>query len=389
MENLLSDTILLVAVSLAAIILCRFANLSPIIGYIFAGLILGPNVLALISETHNIIFLAELGIVFLMFMVGLHFSLPTIIDSRRIVFLGGGLQVVICILFPLVVTLLLGVSVTEAIIISGALAMSSTALVLKQISDQNELNTVHGRSSLGILLFQDLATLPFLIAIAASAQKGNMPVYDIFWGITRAIFLFIILYFIGHFVLTRFVEWVVNTKSTELRLLTILSIIFGASYIAHIAGASLPIGAFLAGMVVGETNFKQEIENDIRLFREVLLGLFFFTVGMTLSPLIIVNHIVPILIMILFLVIGKIIIITLILKSIGRNFNNSLRSAFCLSQGGEFGLLIATVANDHNVLNNYFAQGLISAIVISMVIAPLIIKYNKKLSSLTLSAIKN
>lgn len=389
MENLLSNTILLVVVCLAAIILCRFANLSPIIGYIFAGLILGPNVLALISESHNIIFLAELGIVLLMFMVGLHFSLPAIINSSHIVFLGGGLQVSVCILFPLVVSLLIGVSFSEAIIISGALAMSSTALVLKQISDQDELQTIHGRSSLGILLFQDLATLPFLIAIAASAQQGTTPLYNIFWGITRATFLFIVLYLIGHFVLTRFVEWVVNTKSTELRLLTILSIIFGAAYIAHIAGASLPIGAFLAGMIVGETNFKQEIENDIRPFREVLLGLFFFTVGMTLSPFIILNQIIPILIMVIYLVIGKIVIVTLILKSIGRNFNNSLRSGICLSQGGEFGLLIATVANEQNVLNNHFAQGLISAIVISMVISPLFIKYNKKLSSRILSAINN
>lgn len=389
MENLFLKTVLLLVVSLAAVILCRFAKLSPIIGYIFAGFVLGPNVLALISETHDIIFLAELGIVFLMFMVGLHFSLPTMINSRHIVFLGGGLQVLVCMLLPLAATLLLGLSFIEAIMLSGALAMSSTALVLKQLSDQGELSTTPGRSTIGILLFQDLATLPFLIAIAAIAQKGSMPIYDILWGLTRAALLFVILYIVGRFVLTRFVKWVINTKSTELRLLTILTIILGAAYIAHVSGASLPIGAFLAGMVISETSFKHEIEDDIRPFREVLLGLFFFTVGMTLNPLIIVNQIVPLIIMVFYLVVGKIFIITWILKSIGRGYSDSLRSGFCLSQGGEFGLLIATVANDHNILSNHYAQGLITAIILSMLIAPLIIKYNKKLSVMAYSVINN
>ena len=387
MEHLLINTVILLFGSVTAIVLCRLVGLSPIIGYIAAGLILGPHAVGLISESQNIIFLAELGVVFLMFMVGLEFSLPAMIAARHNVFLGGGLQMLLCMVFPLVVSLLLGFSVIEAFLLSGALAMSSTALVLKQLSEQKELNTIFGRSVLGILLFQDLASLPFLVVITALGLKGDVPLLDVLYGITRAVLLFGILYVTGRFLLTRFVGWVVSTKSSDLRILTILSIIFGAAFTVHAAGASLPIGAFLAGMIISETNFKHEIEEDIRPFREVLLGLFFVTVGMTLNPLIISNQIVPILIMTAFLLIGKVFIITLLLRLIGRSSFDSLSSALCLSQGGEFGLLIATLASGQAVLPDYLAQGLTSAIVLSMVLASQIISHKTKLAVLLLRVI--
>ena len=381
MDQLLTHSVIMLGAATAAIWGLRFFAISPIVGYLLAGLVIGPFGLGLVGESEGLAFMGELGIVFLMFVVGLEFSLPAILDARRAVFLGGGLQVLVTTILFYGGLVLLGVPPLGAFLGAAALAMSSTALVLKSLAENGQLRTAFGRDTVGILLFQDIATIPLLVLIAALAQSGGAEAGDLAMALARAAGLFLVLYLIGRFVLSGLVSHVIALNCIELRLLLILLIIMAAAWLAHAAGASLPLGAFLAGMIIGETKFKHDIETDIRPFRDILLGIFFITVGMQFDFAVIPDRIGVILLALLGLLAIKVLLITALLRLIGKPRQEALQTAITLGQGGEFGLLIMSLANKGNIIPASLAEAVIIAIIISMLMAPFIIRNSENLGT--------
>lgn len=407
MTELLSIVVVLLAAALVVTFVLHRLKAPTLIGYIVTGVLLGPTGLGLLQASPSLDLLAEIGVAFLMFYVGLEFSLPVLLASRRAVFGIGGAQVVLTGALGAFVGYMLGLAIFPAFLVGGAVAMSSTAITIRQLTDQGELDAPHGRTSVGTLLFQDIATLPFLVLIAVLGvgTHGNdhRETGDVsgvasevaeaisglglgIWGelgirLLMAGLAFALVLLVGRRVLVRAVAFVHATKSRELFMLAMLLIVLGAAYGAHEIGLSPPLGAFLAGMILGETDFKKDAETDIRPFRDVLLGLFFVSVGLQVDALLILGSGFIVIAVLAGLIAGKALILFAIACLFGQKMEVAMRTAIILAHGGEFGLLILTLALAQGVVPPAIGQPLIGAILLSMIFAPVLIKANRRLSA--------
>lgn len=376
-EPLLLEALVIVLSCFAVVTILVHLGISPILGYLFVGLTIGPHGLGLLGDSAGIRFLGELGVVLLMFVVGLEFSLPRMLASRGVVFGLGGLQVGLTMATIGFAAWLLGLDWLPALLVGGAFALSSTAIMLKQLSDQNELGQEHGRLALGIALFQDLAALPLLIiidGISSRADPGDGS--STLVPVVGAVVFFVSITILARRMLARFIEWIASTRSTELFLLAVLAIILGAAAVAGAAGLSLPIGAFLVGMVIGESDFRHQVSEEVRPFRDILLGLFFLTVGMQINLFVLVEA--PILVLsALVAVIGvKTFIVATIIRASGWDLESGLRAGLVLAPSGEFSLLIATQAMAEGLLDVSVGQVVLAATAVSMLLAPFLLQRN-------------
>src|SRR6195256_6825872 len=283
-DVLLIKTLVVILASVSSISLVVRAGLPAVGGYLLAGLVIGPHGLHLIATSDETRFLAELGIIFLMFMVGLEFSFSAMIAARRDVFVAGSLQVGLTALIVAGIAMLWGVGLPTAVLLGAAVAMSSTAITLKQLVDQGDVSSQQGRLVLGILLFQDLAVLPFLVLLGGWELSGGPGPLGALRELGIAAIAFSVAAFVCKPIFRTWLAWVARTNSADLFLLTVLVLALGTAFAGNLVGLSAPIGAFLAGMVVGESDFRHQVEDDIRPFRDVLLGLFFVTTGMEVDP---------------------------------------------------------------------------------------------------------
>jgi CPA2 family monovalent cation:H+ antiporter-2 len=292
---------------------------------------------------------------------------------RSIVFGFGGAQVGVTLIATLGLAWLLGLNFSAGIALGGVLAMSSTAIVSKLLSDRVELQSPHGRLSMGALLFQDLAVVPLLIVIPALAMPAQSLAQELFWALLKAaVVLSVILYF-GQKLMRSWFHHVAGTKSPELFTLNLLFITLGLAFLTERAGLSLALGAFLAGMLVSETEYRYQVEDDIKPFRDVLLGLFFITVGMRLDLSVVWQQILQVMIMLGVIVIGKGVAIWALCLGFRHSQATSIRTALALAQGGEFGLVLLALAADRGLMDLESAQPVLAALVISMLLAPLLI----------------
>ena len=392
MHHLLYESLLLITCASAAVGFAVRFRVPPVLGFLIVGIVLGTYSTALSISDEGVKFLAELGIVFMLFLVGLELSIEKIIELRRIVFTVGGLQMLICTALSFILFYWgLNWNGMTSLVVASALSMSSTALVLKVLSERGELLHHHGRNSVAILIFQDMAAIPLLVLIAALATFNiaeglNSEMYlemfsSVGYALLRATGLFILMYLVGKYVLAGAVKHVIDTQSEEFRLLFILTIILGAAYLADIAGASMPLGAFLAGITIGETKFAHEFEIDIKPFRNVLLGLFFISLGTQFDISSLVSSWDLVLTFILVLSLVKASVIFMIFKVIGKPANEAISTALIMAQGGEFGLLIASLAFKNNLLGADISQPLIVSIILSMAIAPILINRSTSIAS--------
>ena len=347
-----------------------------ILGYLAVGTLIGPHGLSWLTDAAEIRFMAELGIIFLMFMLGLEFSPPVLFTSRRAIFGFGGGQVLLTGALAASLAYTAGLPLAAAVVLGGAIAMSSTAIVLKQLTEQGELATRHGRLVVSVLLFQDLATLPFLIAIPAIAGAGSDLAFSLLWTFTKAALVFLLMLLTGRWLIRPIIHSVARTKSPEFFVLATMLMILAAATVADVAGLSLAIGAFLAGMVVGETPFKYYVEDEIRSFRDVLLGLFFITIGMQLHAPTIVASWEMIALLLLTILICKPLLVLALAPFVRTHPGVVLRSGISLGHVGEFGLLILTLALAHGVIDTSVGQPVLAAMVLSMMVAPLFIRWN-------------
>ncbi|MCG8036258.1 MAG: monovalent cation:proton antiporter-2 (CPA2) family protein [Candidatus Thiodiazotropha taylori] len=375
--------LLLLAVSVLTVTLFRRMHLPPILGYLIVGILVGPFGGGLIASNEDTRFLAEFGVVFLLFTIGLEFSLPQMMAMKGAVFGLGGSQVLLTGIITALIAWLFGLESSAALITGAVLALSSTAIVTKQLSEQVELNTDHGRLGISILLFQDLAVIPMLVIIPLLSAGGSdgllMPLV---WALLKATAVFAVIMAFGHWILRPLFHEIARARSAELFTMTVLLVSLAAAWLTHEAGLSLALGAFLAGMMLGETEYRHQIEADIRPFQDVLLGLFFITVGMRvdLSSLLPILHWVTLAAIVL--IAFKAGIIFLIGYLSKRPIEASFRSGLLLAQGGEFGFVLLDLSLESSLLPSGTSQILFAAIIISMVISPFLIRYNGRLAQL-------
>ncbi len=373
--------VIVLAVGTALVALCQRFGLSPIIGYLMTGVLVGPSGAGWFPDGPTTRLLAELGVVLLMFTIGLEFSLPKLLGAKRLVLGLGGAQVFVTALLFGLAGMAVGLTMSQAFLIGIALAMSSTAIVLKQLGEQMELPTPHGRVATGILLFQDLATVPVLVAIpilaAGPAQLGGA----LTLALGKAGLVFLGLVLVGRRVLPPVLRWVASTRSLELFMLTALLMAVAAAGVSSLAGLSPTLGAFMAGMLLGETLFRHQIEADIRPFRDLMLGLFFATIGMQVDPVIMLGQPGQVALVLVALMIAKPLILMPLVRAMGHTLVDAGRSAISLAQGGEFGLLVVATALGLGVIDTRVAQPLLAGSILSMLAAPVMLRANNRLGA--------
>lgn len=376
-HSVLQEIVILLCVSVLAVLAFRRLNMPPILAYLFVGVLVGPYGWGWIPNDESTRFLAEFGVVFLLFTVGLEFSLPRFLAMRRDVLGLGGAQVILTTAIIAAVALVFDLKAETAFIIGGTLALSSTAIVIKQLTEQLEMNSRHARLSLGILLFQDLAVVPFLILIPALSGESNASLgWELGMAFLKAAVVLGGMLALGHWFLRPLFRSIAKQRSPELFTLSVLLFSLAAAWVTHASGLSLALGAFLAGMMLSETEFRHQVETDIRPFRDVLLGLFFVTIGMLLD----IGTLPGILHWVLLVVAGmmllKFLLIAAVSRLSGAETGVAVRAGISLAQGGEFGFAILALALSANLLPERASQIVLAAIVISMALAPSLIRYN-------------
>ncbi|HHO58947.1 MAG TPA: potassium transporter [Thiotrichales bacterium] len=379
-HSVVVNILILMTGTTALVAVCHRSGLSSIVGYLFSGLLFGPYWLGLLPTSESIQLLAEVGIVLLMFTIGLEFSLPRLIASRRLVLGLGGAQVILVTLLFLFLLLLDDVPVLLAIMLGGAFAMSSTAITLKQLGEQGELGMAHGQVATGILLFQDLAAIPFLVLLSLSGNEAGTSAGELWQSIALALLVFVVLAVTGRYLLPGVLHWVAERHSLELFMLTVLALALGAASVSMLAGLSATLGAFMAGMMLGETHFRHQIEADIRPFRDLMLGIFFISVGMQLDPAILVNAPLAIALVVLAVMVLKGLVMYILIRLWGYEELDAARSALSLAQGGEFGLLLVAQVITLSLFDSPVLQPVLAGLIISMLLAPVVLRLNGRLA---------
>jgi len=365
---------LLIAI-IVNLVLKRF-NLPTIIGYILTGIIITYTFgLHTAADNHELKIIAEFGIVFLMFTIGLEFSLEHLKKMKMEVFFTGSIQIIVTTVIVLLICLyILDFGLKTSLVIGAALSLSSTAIVLKIYNETNDIKKRHGQRVLGILIMQDIAVIPILLMISIFSGDGKADISSVIIQTTfAAILLLALLYFSGKYLLEPFFEHVTKSKSDELFVGSVLLIAIGASYLAHYFGFTYSLGAFVAGMMISETKFKHQVEADLTPFRNLLLGVFFITVGMQINFLVIKEYILTILILLPILLVLKYLIIYMVVR-INDTKRVAFKTALSLVQTGEFSLAILELARSGSLIDPAYSQILIVTIVISMILTPIVLK---------------
>ena len=373
----LTQILILLASSLLVLSVLRRFRLPPILGYLVVGMLLGPHSLALVSNDESIRQLAEIGVVFLVFTLGLEFSLARMVAMKSEVLGVGGLQVLLCTLAFGGVAYATGIEPGAAVVIGGALAMSSTAIVLRQLGDQLELARAHARLALGILLFQDLAFAP-LLGLATALGSGDVPGPLWLLGVAgRAALALLAVLVIGRLVARPLFREITRHRSTETFTLTVLFVALGGAWATNELGLSMPLGGFLAGMLLAETEFKHQTEAVIKPFHDILLGVFFVSVGMLLDLTELLAQLPLVLLVLVVLLVTKAVVVTFVVRLFVANTRKALRTGIVVCLGGEFGFALVTLLLRGHAVDPRIGQVLLTAIALSMLLGPLLVRYNK------------
>ena len=384
MPSVLQLTLILLASGVAGVVIFRYFGLPPILGYLAIGVLIGPHALALANDSATVKYLAEFGVVFLMFSIGLEFNLHKLRAMRTIVFGLGGSQVVLTMLLAVPASLLMNwiypISWQAAIALGGALAMSSTAIVTKLISDRSEIETEHGRNIIGILLFQDLAVVFLLILLPSLGKNPG----DLFLALTAASIkitvALVLIFVIGQTLMSRWFSLVAKLRSQELFMLNLLLIVLGLAGLTEHFGLSLALGAFLAGMLIAETPYRHQVEEDVKPFRDVLLGLFFITVGMLLDFEVIYQQWMLVILLLIGPLVFKFGLIALLSRAFGSSPGISIRTGLCLAQAGEFGFVLLNQIDGLDLIDPALSQAVLAAMLLSMFGAPFLIQYSDRIA---------
>lgn len=383
MEDL-AQILLLLAVTIGVVLAFQRLHVPTSLGYLLVGLILGPHTLGPTVWVPEFGVLAEFGVVFLLFTIGLNFSLPRLQALRhQVLGLGSG-QVAFTTLLVGLILWSAGMDPAAAFVFGAVFAQSSTTIIASLLSEQREEHSPHGRLGLAMSVFQDVTAVPFIVVIpvlggtvAAGVLAGTLGV-----AIGKAVIAFGLVFFIGRWLLRPLFHLVAERRSLELFTLAVLLVALLAAWTTSSLGLSLAFGGFLAGMMLGETEFRHQVEANIRPFRDVLLGLFFIGIGMRFDPSALPSIWEWTILGALLIVLSKIVIVTALVRRSGVDSDTALRTALMLSVGGEFGLALVAIALDATVLDGRLGQIAISAVLVSMVVGAVLIRFNATIARL-------
>lgn len=380
MFNSLNTVLLLLIGSVFAVGIFRVLRLPAMLAYFFVGVLLGPSMLGLIQNTESSRHFAEFGIVFLMFSIGLEFSLPKLYGMRKTLFGLGGAQVLISMFVALMAGWMLGLNFATAFVIGAALTMSSTAIVSKILMERVDLNSRHGRLSIGILLFQDLAVIPILVLIPTLGSHNEDWFTVLSLSLLKSAVLLFILFKFGKNLLNHWFDLVAKQRSRELFVMNVLMVTLLMAYATSIAGLSYALGAFVAGMLISETRYRYQVESDIAPFRDILLGLFFISIGMLLNVGQLFDHLGLTLLLLAAFLLFKAGLIAALTRYFGFETGVGIRTGIILAQAGEFGFVILALGLKNNLIHDDVLQLVLGVSLLSMIIAPFLIQNNGKIA---------
>ncbi|HEY1228496.1 MAG TPA: monovalent cation:proton antiporter-2 (CPA2) family protein, partial [Ramlibacter sp.] len=380
-------TLVYLLAAVLGVVACRSLKLPPMLGYLVVGVLIGPNALGVAEDSDRVRHLGEFGVVFLMFVIGLEFNLHKLRAMRAHVFGLGLFQVVLTIVAGTLGSLVLSALAPSlwrmnwqtALVLSGALAMSSTAMVVKLLADRLELESEHGKRVMGVLLFQDLAVVPLLVLIPALGSEPETLFKSLAIGALKAAVVIALLLTGGQRVMRWWLTLVARRKSEELFVLNLLLITLGLAWLTELAGLSLALGAFIAGMLISETEYKHQVETDIRPFHDVLLGLFFISIGMLLDWRPIMDRWALVLLLVTMPVLFKLALVTLLAWRLGATAGVALRTGLYLAQAGEFGFVLLTLAQHNAIVPPALLNPILASMVLSMLATPFIVMYSNRL----------
>jgi monovalent cation:H+ antiporter-2, CPA2 family len=380
-------TLLYLLAAVLGVVVCRSLKLPPMLGYLAVGVAIGPHALALAENTDGVRYVGEFGVVFLMFVIGLEFNLPKLRSMRQHVFGLGLLQVVLTVVIGTLGSLFLAalaptiwsMSWQTALALSGAMAMSSTAIVVKLLSERLELDSEHGRRVMGVLLFQDLAVVPLLVLIPALGSPADQLILALAVAALKASLLVGLLLTGGQRLMRWWLTLVARRRSEELFVLNLLLVTLALAWLTELAGLSLALGAFIAGMLISETEFKHQVETDIRPFHDVLLGLFFISIGMLLDWRIVLERWPLVLVLATLPILFKLLMVTALARLLGATAGVSLRTGLYLAQAGEFGFVLLSLAQSQALVPPSLLNPILAGMVLSMLATPFIIMQSNRI----------
>jgi CPA2 family monovalent cation:H+ antiporter-2 len=378
----LETAVLAFAMGVVLLIVTQRLRMPTVLGYLFVGVILGPSGIDFMHQTHELDLFAEMGVVFLLFAIGLEVSLSQIIQMRRSVLFVGSIQVLACMTIPGITAYLLGMSWGTGFVAAAALSMSSTAVVVKQLKEQHTLKTRTGEMSLAMLLFQDLAAIPFLIIIPALANPSMNMVHNVGWAMVKGLVVIATVIFVGRFILRPLFDEVEKYDSDEIFTLTTLTVATGMAWFSYALGLSMALGAFMAGLVLGESHHRHKIQGYIRPFKDLLLGLFFITIGMLLNIQMVIKYWYWVLFLVAAILIFKTVVVAAVVRNFGRlNLQESIQTGLIMAHGGEFGFVLLSLAIQLKVMEADYGQVVLAGILITLFLCPFMIRISGPFSN--------
>ncbi len=382
MDNL-AQIILLLGVAVAIMVAFQRLHIPSSLGYLLVGLILGPHTVGPTVHVHEFKALAEFGVVFLLLSIGLSYSLPQLNAMRHQILGIGTSQVVLTLIAVAIPLWLAGLDAVGAFVVGVVFAQSSSTIIGRQLAEQGEDNAPHGRLGLAVSVFQDVTAVPFLVIIPVlgTAIGIDKLTEELGWAMAKAVMAFALVFYAVRWALHPLIRMIAERRSAELFTLTVLLVVLAAAWTTSSLGLSLAFGAFLAGMMLGETEFRHQVESSIRPFRDVLLGLFFVGVGMLIDPASLPRIWHWALLGTVLLLLSKIVVVVLIVRRSGMDPIASWRTALLLAVGGEFGFALLAIALDANAINSDIGQIALTAVLFSMIAGILLIRYNLAIAS--------
>ncbi|VEF12095.1 Sodium/hydrogen exchanger [Pseudomonas fluorescens] len=377
-----ANLLIILASSLVVIALFRRLRLPPVLGYLCVGLLVGPSAFDWVNESEHLPDVAELGVVFLLFSLGLEFSLSKMIALRQVVFRLGSQQVLISTALLGLLLMWLGMPLTPALMLGAGLSLSSTAIVSKELGSLGEVFTSHGQNAIGVLLFQDVVAVLLLTLVPVFAGNGTQAWY---WALpltlVKTVVLFVGLLLASRWLLPRLFHEVAASRSAELFVLLALVIVLLTAWLTHLLGLSPALGAFLAGMLLGESHYRHQIEADIRPFRDILLGVFFVSIGMLIDLQLFASDGLLIIGLTVGLMVIKGIVVALLVKWRGSDGETAWRSGLALAQGGEFCFALMAQMQQNSLLPERLGALLLAATFCSMVMTPLLLRVAPRIAA--------
>ena len=371
---LLQDLLVLLLASVPIAFIFNLLRLPTIVGFMITGVVIGPYGLGLIKDPHAIEVLAEIGVVLLLFTIGLEFSLRRILEMRRMVLFGGGLQVILTTLLATAFAYLLGRPLNQAIFFGFLFALSSTAIVLKTYIDRAEVDSPHGRAGVGILLFQDLSIVPMMLLIPILGGKEGSSTWRVVLTLLIAAAAIAVIILAARIIVPRLLHHIVRLRSSELFIISIVLLSLGTSWLTSQFGLSLALGAFIAGMVLSESEYSHQIVADILPFRDVFNSVFFISIGMLLSLSALASDVLTVLGWVGLLIVGKTLLVLAVVRLLGYSLRVSIMTALGLAQIGEFSFILAKAGLPAALLSATDYQRFLAASILSMIATPFLIK---------------